>query len=160
LPPSSGTGRPARSASGSSPATGFCGGAVASTYNPHCQHLLVIGVDDADMAVAANVVADMGGGFAVVRGGKVLARAPLPLYSLLSDATGETVVQRIEDAVAAVRSLGSPLSAPFHTLAFLGLPVVIGKLKTCSLGLVDVWANKVVELEPALEASETGAARI
>ena len=139
---------------------GLLSGAVASTYNPHCQHLLVIGVDDADMAVAANVVADMGGGFAVVRGGQVLARVPLPLYSLLSDATAETVVQQIEDAVAAVRSLGSPLSAPFHTLAFLGLPVVIGNLKICSLGLVDVWANKVVDLEPALEASQTGAARV
>src|SRR5581483_370440 len=33
---------------------GLRAGAVASTYNPHCQHLIVLGVDDADMAVAAN----------------------------------------------------------------------------------------------------------
>jgi adenine deaminase len=37
--------------------------------------------------------------------------------------------------------------AAFHTLAFLGLAVVIGKLKVCSLGLIDVWANEVVSLE-------------
>ena len=44
-------------------------------------------------------------------------------------------------------------SAPFHTLAFLGLPVVIGKLKICSLGLIDVWANEVVPLEEPLAAA-------
>jgi adenine deaminase len=125
-------------------------GAVASTYNPHCQHLMVLGLNDYDMAVAANVVAEMGGGFAVVKGGKALAQVPLPIYGLLSDKSAVETVDLIDKAVGAIRSLGSPLSAPFHTLAFLGLPVVIGKLKISSIGLVDVWAKKVVELEPSL----------
>jgi adenine deaminase len=126
---------------------GLKAGAVASTYNPHCQHLMVVGADDGDMALAASTVADMGGGFAVVRGGSVLAKVPLPLYGLLSDQDADATVALIGKAIEAVHSLGSELTAPFHTLAFLGLPVVIGKLKITSIGLVDVWANSVVDLE-------------
>jgi adenine deaminase len=126
---------------------GLTAGAVASTYNPHCQHLIVIGADDADMALAASTSAAMGGGFAVVRDGEVLAQVPLPLYGLLSDRPAAELVAQIEAAIAAARSLGSRLSAPFHTLAFLGLPVVIGRLKITSLGLIDVWASEVVSLE-------------
>lgn len=126
---------------------GLKAGAVASTYNPHCQHLIVVGADDHDMAVAAGCVADMGGGFAVARDGEVLASVPLPLYGLLSDRSAAELVEQIEAAIGAVHSLGSELSAPFHTLAFLGLPVVIGRLKICSLGLIDVWAGEVVALE-------------
>jgi len=83
----------------------------------------------------------------------VLARVPLPLYGLLSDLPAAELVEQIEAANDALRSLGSELSAPLHTLAFLGLPVVIGKLKICSLGLIDVWAGEVVELEVPLAAS-------
>ena len=126
---------------------GLRAGAVASTYNPHCQHLICLGADDSDMALAARTVAQMGGGFAVVRDGRVLATVPLPLYGLLSEHPARELVAQISDAIDAVQSLGSDLSAPFHTLAFLGLPVVIGKLKICSLGLIDVWANEVVPLE-------------
>ena len=64
---------------------GLLRGAVASTYNPHCQHLICVGADDRDMALAAAAVAEMGGGFAVVRDGTTLATVPLPLYGLLSD---------------------------------------------------------------------------
>ncbi len=122
-------------------------GAVASTYNPHCQHLLVIGADDADMAVAAEHVAEMGGGFAVAVDRHVVASVPLPLYGLLSERSAAEVVGQLERAIAATRELGCTLSAPFHTLAFLGLPVTIGKLKICSEGLVDVWAEKIVSVE-------------
>jgi adenine deaminase len=128
-------------------------GALASTYNPHCQHLLVVGAEDVDMAAAAAAVREMGGGFAVVEGSRVLARVPLPLYGLLSEAPAPELVSQIEEAIEQARELGCRLSAPFHTLAFVGLPVVIGKLKICSEGLVDVWNQTtvppVLEPEPA-----------
>jgi adenine deaminase len=122
-------------------------GAVASTYNPHCQHLLVLGAEDNEMVAAARAVADMGGGFCVVAGGQVRAAVPLPIYGLLSDQRAEVVVGEIEGAVKVLRNLGCRLSAPWHTLAFLGLPVIIGELKICSKGLIDVWKGEVVALE-------------
>jgi adenine deaminase len=122
-------------------------GAIASSYNPHCQHLLSVGADDSDMAAAARAVRDMGGGFAVAEKGDLLATVPLPLYGLLSERPADELVVEIEAAIEAARSLGCGLSAPFHTLAFVGLPVVIGTLKICSEGLVDVWAQRIVPVE-------------
>lgn len=119
-------------------------GAMASTYNPHCQHLLLVGADRASMAVAANECARLSGGFVVVDGEKILARVPLPLYGLLSDQPIETLTAQIQTALDALKSLGCDLVAPFHTLAFSGLPITIGTLKISSLGLIDVWRGEVV----------------
>jgi adenine deaminase len=121
-------------------------GAMASTYNPHYQHLLVVGANDADMAFAAKEIEQMGGGFVVVVDGRVLARVPLPLYGLLSEASVDDLAADIAKAIAALHGLGSSLTSPFHTLAFSGLLVAIGRLKISSVGLVDVWAEKIVPL--------------
>jgi adenine deaminase len=126
---------------------GLRSGAIASTYNPHCQHLIAVGGDDGDMLAAARAVHEMGGGFAVVENGSPTARVPLPLYGLLSERPAADLVEEIEAALAAARDLGCGLSAPFHTLAFVGLPVVIGRLKISSEGLVDVWGGRTVPLE-------------
>lgn len=119
-------------------------GAMASTYNPHYQHLLVVGAAAEDMAVAAQACAEQGGGFVVVDGGRVTARVPLPLYGLLSEASIDRLADEIAAAFAALRELGCPLETPFHTLAFTGLPVSIGRLKINSRGLVDVWRGETV----------------
>jgi adenine deaminase len=121
-------------------------GAIASTYNPHYQHLLVVGANDADMAFAAKEIEQMGGGFVVVEDGRALARVPLPLYGLLSEASVDDLAADIGKAITALHGLGSSLTSPFHTLAFSGLLVAIGRLKISSVGLVDVWAEKIVPL--------------
>ncbi|MBX3598241.1 MAG: adenine deaminase [Rhizobiaceae bacterium] len=119
-------------------------GAMASTYNPHYQHLLVVGADADSMLVAAKECEKQGGGFVVVDDGKVVAQVPLPLYGLLSEASIDTLGQQIEAAFSALRELGCPLETPFHTLAFSGLPISIGRLKINSRGLVDVWKGETV----------------
>jgi adenine deaminase len=121
-------------------------GALASTYNPQQQNLQVVGADDADMTVAANELARIGGGMVAVRDGKVLACLALPLYGLLADKPAGEVAAEYGRLLGAVRDLGCPLPAPFHTLAFAGLPITIGRLKISPRGLVDVWQEKVVGL--------------
>lgn len=123
---------------------GLLRGAMASTYNPHYQHLLVVGADPSEMAVAARECAAQGGGFVVVDNGAVVARTPLPLYGLLSEESVDKLGSQIEDCFAALRKLGCTLETPFHTLAFSGLPVSIGRLKINSRGLVDVWRGETV----------------
>ncbi len=125
---------------------GLKAGAVASTYNPQQQNLQVVGTNDADMALAANELARIGGGMVAVRGGKVLACLELPLYGLLADKPVRDMAADYGRLLAAVRDLACPLPAPFHTLAFAGLPITIGKLKISSRGLVDVWRGEVVGL--------------
>lgn len=125
---------------------GLRSGAMASTYNPHYQHLLVVGANEADMAVAAKEAARMGGGLVVAENGKVLASVPFPLYGLLSEEPVDKLADDINAAIAALRALGCPLKSPFHTLAFTGLPVSIGRLKISSAGLIDVWKGTTVPL--------------
>jgi adenine deaminase len=121
-------------------------GAVASTYNPHYQHLLIVGANPDDMAAAATECARQGGGFVVVHNGKILAQVPMPLYGLLSEDPIDKLAAEIETTIAELRKLGCPLKSPFHTLAFTGLPVSIGTLKISSVGLIDVWRGQTVPL--------------
>ena len=60
-------------------------GAMASTVAHDAHNLLVVGASDRDMAVAANALAECGGGLAVVKEGTVLCRVPLPVAGLMND---------------------------------------------------------------------------
>ncbi len=120
-------------------------GAIAGTVAHDHHNLAVIGVDDASMALAVAEVASMGGGLVAVDGGEPLARLPLPVAGLLSDAPIETVRQQYDRMIAAARSLGSGLSDPFMVMSFMGLEV-IPSLKLTDLGLVDVERFALVDL--------------
>ena len=60
-------------------------GAYASTYAHDSHNLTVFGADPAEMALAANTVAEMGGGIAVVAKGEIIARMAYPVAGLLSE---------------------------------------------------------------------------
>ncbi len=122
-------------------------GAIATTYNSQEQNLIVLGANDRDMAVAANTLARVGGGFVVVEDGRVRGLLELPLFGLESDQPYDHVVARLRELSRALGELGCHLPAPFHTLGFMGLPVDIGTLKISPKGLIDVWKRAVVSLE-------------
>jgi adenine deaminase len=122
-------------------------GALASTHAHDAHNLVVIGVDDADMAAAANRLVETGGGQVAVAGGSVLAELPCPIGGLMSDLRAEDVAagaRRLEDAA---RDLGSGLEAPFMAMSFLALSVV-PELKITDLGLVDTVRFELVSLRP------------
>ncbi|AMJ59845.1 adenine deaminase [Bosea sp. PAMC 26642] len=112
-------------------------GAIASSVGHDSHNLCVVGVDEASMAAAANRLVEIGGGFAVADGGKVLAELALPIAGLMSDQPFETVRHGLEDLRAAAKALGVVLAEPFLQVAFLTLPV-IPHLKITDKGLVDV----------------------
>jgi len=116
---------------------GFAEGALASSVGHDSHNLCVVGSNDADMAVAANRLITLGGGFVAVRGGAVLAEMRLPLAGLMSLDTFEDVASQLTTLRTAVRSMGCGLAEPFLQLAFLALPV-IPHLKITDMGLVDV----------------------
>ena len=89
------------------------------------------------MALAANHLATIRGGFAVVDGGRVLADLPLPVAGLMSDRSYEDVHAALLPLREAARSLGVTLTEPFLQVAFLPLPV-IPHLKISDRGMVDV----------------------
>lgn len=112
-------------------------GAIASTLCHDHHNIAVVGTDYADMALAANRLGEIEGGFAVVADGKVLAELALPVAGLMSLESFETVRDGLVALRAAARSLGVVLEEPFLQLAFLALPV-IPHLKITDFGMVDV----------------------
>ncbi len=124
---------------------GLSGGALASSVAHDAHNLLVAGMDDASMGLAAATVAEMGGGLAVVDAGRVLASLSLPVAGLMSLEPVHAVARGMEALTAAAARLGSPLKDPFMTLSFLALPV-IPALKLTDKGLVDVDRFEVVDL--------------
>ncbi len=122
---------------------GMQAGAIASTVCHDHHNIAVVGADYADMALAANRLTEIEGGFVVARDGAILAELPLPIAGLMSDASFETVRDRLTGLRAAARSLGVVLEEPFLQLAFLALPV-IPALKITDRGLVDVVKFEII----------------
>ena len=119
-------------------------GAIASSIGHDSHNICVVGVDDADMAVAANRLIELHGGFVVASGGKVRAELALPLAGLMSIEPFETVRTGLLPLRAAARDLGCALQEPFLQVAFLPLPV-IPHLKITDKGLFDVDRFRMVE---------------
>ncbi len=126
-------------------------GALASTVAHDSHHLLIVGVDDEDILLAAKEIANLGGGQVVVKKGQVVAKLPLPVAGLMSTLSAKEVAGYLEALHQAAKALGCLLPEPFMTLSFLALPV-IPHLKITDQGLVDVdnfefvslWHDKLV----------------
>lgn len=124
---------------------GLKGGAVASTVAHDSHNLLIVGTNDADMALAGNALADCGGGMVAVRDGKVLALLKLPIAGLMSPEPVEEVDEAVRALEKAWRTLGCPLVSPFMTMALLSLPV-LPELRITNRGLVDTVRFSFVDV--------------
>ncbi len=118
-------------------------GAIGSTICHDHHNIAVVGASDADMALAANRLGEIEGGFVVVRDGAVLAELALPVAGLMSLEPFEAVRDGLVALRAAARTLGVTLEEPFLQLAFLCLPV-IPHLKITDHGMVDVDRFEVI----------------
>jgi adenine deaminase len=121
-------------------------GALASTVAHDAHNIIVVGVDEDDMAQAVTRLGELGGGIVVVDGGDVKAELPLPVAGLLADAPLADVIEQSLACNDAARALGWSGATPFLTLSFLGLSV-IPSLKITDRGLVDVDRFEIVPLE-------------
>ncbi len=123
-------------------------GAVASTVGHDSHNLVVAGMDDGDMIVAANLLIPSGGGMVVVTSQKPLAQVPLPIGGLMSDKSVETVSRQFDELKDAWSRLGSSLPSPTITLSFTTLSV-IPELRITDKGLLDTvhfkFVNPVIE---------------
>jgi len=120
-------------------------GAMASSVAHDSHNLIVVGVNDRDMAAAVRALTEMGGGFVIVVDGEVRASLALPVAGLMSEAPLEEVAAAGGRLRAVARELGVAPEAPFVTLSFLALPV-IPELKLTDRGLVDVSRFTLVDL--------------
>jgi adenine deaminase len=121
-------------------------GAMATTIAHDAHNIVVVGIDDGDMARAVGRLSETGGGLVVIADRGVQAELPLPVAGLLSEEPYEEVVEASEACLQAARNLGCTFPAPFQTLSFLALSV-IPKLKITDRGLIDVDSFQIVGLE-------------
>ena len=121
-------------------------GAVASTVAHDSHNLLVMGADKDDMAVAANYLANAGGGMIVVNDGEVLAEVPMPIAGLMSDQPLETVVEQVKQLEKAWQKLGCTIEAPFMTFSLIALPV-IPEIRITNRGLADIHSFELIDVE-------------
>ena len=116
---------------------GLKGGAAATTVAHDSHNMIIIGDDRQAMAQAAEELVRIGGGMALVHGGRVMS-VPLDIAGLMSSARAEVHNARLKKLQAAARAAGVKDGVePFMTLSFLAL-AVIPELRLTDRGLFDV----------------------
>ncbi len=116
---------------------GFKNGAIASSVAHDSHNIVAVGVDDASIAAAINLVIEAQGGVSVVNGANETASSkvlPLPVAGLMSANDGFEVASTYTAIDLEAKALGSKLEAPFMTLSFMAL-LVIPHLKLSDKGL-------------------------
>jgi adenine deaminase len=111
--------------------------AVASTVAHDCHHMLVVGTNDQDMAIAANKLAETGGGQVVVKEGKVIGLIELTIAGLMSIEKADEVAKKANTILEGFRVCGCTLNNPNMTMSLMAL-VVIPEIRISDKGLVDV----------------------
>lgn len=121
--------------------------AMASTVAHDSHHMIVVGTDRAQMALAANRLAEVGGGITIFRDDEELALVELPIAGLMSDSPATEVAAKAQKLVEAMESCGCALNNAYMQHSLLAL-VVIPELRISDLGLVDV---RSFEMIPVIE---------
>ena len=121
-------------------------GAIASSVAHDSHNIIAVGVDDASLCRAVNLIIENEGGIscadaAIPSFEKVL---PLPVAGLMSNDDGYKVAKMYVEIDKAAKDLGSVLSSPFMTLSFMAL-LVIPHVKLSDLGMFDGDKFKIIK---------------
>ena len=119
--------------------------AMASTVAHDSHHIIVVGTNKQDMALAANRLAEVGGGVVLFSKGRELALVEMPIAGLMSDERAEVVAAKAEKLTQAMRAMGCDLNNAYMQHSLLAL-VVIPELRISDVGLIDVRTFEKVDL--------------
>lgn len=120
-------------------------GAIGISIAHDSHNLIVTGTNDEDMALAVESLKIQDGGVILVKDGEVLCRMALPVAGLMSNLSGEEVIEqqnKVNKVAREALGIGEDVD-PIMTLSFMPL-AVIPTLKITDLGLVDVTKFKFV----------------
>jgi adenine deaminase len=121
--------------------------AMASTVAHDSHHMIVVGTDADQMALAANRLRAVGGGVTIFRDGVELALVELPIAGLMSDNPATEVAAKADQMMQAMRDCGCSLNNAYMQHSLLAL-VVIPELRISDLGLVDVRSFQFTDVIP------------
>ncbi len=116
---------------------GLKDGAIASSVAHDSHNIIIVGTNDDDICLAANMIIENKGGICYVNKTKGISEIlSLPVAGLISNDPYDIVAAKYDDLDMIVKMNGSKLSAPFMTLSFMAL-LVIPSLKISDKGLFD-----------------------
>ena len=110
-------------------------GAIASSVGHDSHNIIAVGVTDADIVKAVNLIIEAKGGVSAVSE-KEEALVPLPVAGIMSAEDGYHVAEAYSNIDRISKEMGSKLNSPFMSLSFMAL-LVIPSIKLSDLGLFD-----------------------
>ncbi|MGL4773896.1 MAG: adenine deaminase [Clostridium sp.] len=123
-------------------------GAIALSIAHDSHNIIVVGVNDDDMAFAVEELIKQDGGIVLVKDGIVLESMPMEIGGLMSKESGEWVDEKLKSIHTIAHEVlkVNYEVEPVMTLCFMSLPV-IPELKLTDMGLFDVTQFKFIEIE-------------
>jgi adenine deaminase len=120
-------------------------GAVGLTTNLDENTLMVVGADDADMALCANALIESGGGIAIAQNRAIVEKVDFPFGGIFSLEPWQSVGRALRRLQDRLREMGSPFDKPLFALSFLPF-VTLPSLRITARGLVNAKERKIVSL--------------
>jgi adenine deaminase len=114
---------------------GLKSGAIASSVGHDSHNIIAVGLDDASICSAVNLLIEAKGGVSAVWGDQKEV-LPLPVGGIMSPEDGYEVAAAYTRIDRLAKEMGSTLNSPFMTLSFMAL-LVIPDLKLSDKGLFD-----------------------
>ena len=128
--------------------------ALASSQMHDIHNIWAVGNDDAAMALAVNTVADMGGGWALVSEGQVVARIDLNIAGLMTDRPVEEAaeVEAMFEAADEMQWIGAPGLPGTHAICFSnGVTLALAvEGRPMRVILAALWMSLLGETHPIL----------
>ncbi|WP_274628643.1 adenine deaminase [Arvimicrobium flavum] len=120
-----------------------CAMATSVAHDSH--HIIVVGTNKEDMALAVKRLGEVGGGAVLISKGEELALVEMPIAGLMSDERAEIVAEKAARLTEAMRKMGCDLNNAYMQHSLLAL-VVIPELRISDVGIVDVTKFEKVDL--------------
>ncbi|MFS4482900.1 adenine deaminase [Hyunsoonleella sp. 2307UL5-6] len=120
-------------------------GAIASSVGHDSHNIIAVGVSDAAICKAVNLIIENKGGICALSNSKEKIIS-LPVAGIMSDKDAETIGHQYAKLDKMAKSLGCALNAPYMTLSFMAL-LVIPALKLSDKGVFNGKDFKFVPLE-------------
>lgn len=124
---------------------GLTAGAVACSAAWDCSAIIVVGADEADMAVAVNRVHELNGGLVFCKHAKIVDELALPVFGLIS----ELPAKRLADKMVSMNHLlnQNGIDFPNPTLSLTTLTgAAIPYLRICEQGLVNLKSGQTLSV--------------
>ena len=127
---------------------GLHGGTMASTLGSPTCNITCLGSNAADMALAVNHLAEVGGGQVLVRDGQIVAEIRLPLGGFMADVPAREMAEQERAITEVLHAWGCPIERPWLYLMFFEI-VPLPEYAVTEHGVVEFKTLQYVD--PVLE---------